>query len=774
MKKRALSRLAAAALCAVIVLLSPGPQAWAAAAAVSVKMAGPVAGVPVVPVSGLAAGPSLSSGLRLDLKPAGLSNAALLGAPSPKAPAVLLSPEGTVISVPALAAPVLSVPTVPGAATPLVQAQPGQQAPAGSLGSLQTGVESLQKAEAPAAKQSVLSRLFTGGRSAAPVEDALQAPENGAAASVTLAPSAAQEKASASEPAAPASSAVDADGFNKKAVIALFVARTLSITSFILTSIAYPFVAAPAVGWALYGTLMALGPLVAIATGPLNGSLADKLSARNSMAINVGLRAILTLALPAFSYFGVLNFWTLLLSSAANGWVLSSTMTTENAYIRRLAGKHQPTVTALSQIHYVALQVLLGLVVGIGSFIDSGNPITAFLISAAVHGLIIPPLLWFTMPNDKPQGAVKRAAVKFGDAARGFAKKYWKEALLLAAAVGSYFFLQSPLPIAGALFTWVLRTDTVRGLRAGLMREKAAREDEIAARVAELEKSGGDPAEIAALKAEAKRYEKRQFRAIIYSSLQAVLTYPFQNFALPLIAVTLMGASGKALFLGQLMGASFFGNLISNSSQVNLPDIRIPFTQKKVAGRRLVQAGVLALGAAWTATGLVPGSILAALAAIAVGAAAMWAVGHFTHRGWIKFLGVGLAAIWLPYLVWAVPGLIPFLSVQTALTLTMLVYGMFTGPAAVSFNTYMQANTRQQDLGKVFGTSSSFFNTFNSLGYGLLSMAAGLLSPVLPPLLLGIAGAYMAGAAAFWRAPKHLPGLPESSFNKKEDVRTSA
>ena len=152
MKKRALSRLAAAALCAVIVLLSPGPQAWAAAAAVSVKMAGPVAGVPVVPVSGLAAGPSLSSGLRLDLKPAGLSNAALLGAPSPKAPAVLLSPEGTVISVPALAAPVLSVPTVPGAATPLVQAQPGQQAPAGSLGSLQTGVESLQKAEAPAAK----------------------------------------------------------------------------------------------------------------------------------------------------------------------------------------------------------------------------------------------------------------------------------------------------------------------------------------------------------------------------------------------------------------------------------------------------------------------------------------------------------------------------------------------------------------------------------------------------------------------------------------------
>ena len=49
MKKRTLSRLAAAALCAVLVLLSPGPQAWAAAAAVSARTAGPVAGVPVVP-----------------------------------------------------------------------------------------------------------------------------------------------------------------------------------------------------------------------------------------------------------------------------------------------------------------------------------------------------------------------------------------------------------------------------------------------------------------------------------------------------------------------------------------------------------------------------------------------------------------------------------------------------------------------------------------------------------------------------------------------------
>jgi MFS family permease len=766
--KRTWSRLAAALLCAAIALLSPGPQAWAAVAAVSVKTAGPVAGVPVVPAAGFTAGLGVSSGLRLDLKSAGLSGASLSGLPSLsarlEAPAVLLSPEGTAISA---ATPILAAPVVPAAAAPLIQAQPGQQTPAGPLQGLQAGVETLEKAAAPAQKQSILSRLFTGSRFSAPAEDATLAPAQGKTASVTLAPSRSEAKTSASVPAAPAPAAAEADGFNKKAVIALFITRTLSISSFILTSIAFPFVAAPAVGWALYGTLMALGPLAAIATGPLNGSLADKLSARNSMVINVGLRAILTLALPAFTYFGILNFWTLLLSSVANGWVLSSTMTTENAYIRRLAGKHQATVTALSQVHYVGLQVLLGLIIGIGSFIDGGNPITAFLISALVHGLIITPILWFTMPNDKPQAAVKKAAVKLGDAARGFAKKYWKEALLVAGAVGSYFFLHSPLPIAASLFFWVLRTDTVRALRAGLLREKAAREDEIAARVAELEKSGAAPDELAALKAEAKRYEKRQFRAILYSSLQAVLTYPFQNFALPLIATTLMGASGKALLLGQLTGALFFGNLISNSTQVNLPDISIPFTQKKVPGKRLVQAVVLGLGAVWVGTGLVPGSLLAAAAAVTIAAGAMWAVGHLSPRGWIKFLGLGLAAIWLPYLVWAMPGLIPFLTVQKALFLTMLVYGMFTGPAAVSFNTYMQSNTNKSDLGKVFGTSSSFFNTFNSVGYGALAMAASLLSPVLPPLLLGVAAAYMAGAALFWRAPKHMPGLPESSFKKE-------
>ncbi|MCX5794378.1 MAG: hypothetical protein NTY77_02630 [Elusimicrobia bacterium] len=755
--RKALTRLLAGALCASILLLSPGPQAWAAfvEASAAVRNAPVVSGVSAVATAGLGLGLGSSSGLRLDLKASGLSISALPQAPVPSLVAV------------SIAAPLQAAPVVPAGSLP-ISAAPGQQsAPAPAvetqaspLQGLQTGVESLARAEAPAQKQSVLGRIFTGSLLRGAESSTLYAPAETRTSAGSLAPCRADKQAPSSVPAA------QAPDFNKKAVIALFLTRTLSISAFILTSIAYPFVAAPAVGWALYGTLMALGPLAAIATGPLNGSLADKLSARNSMVINVAIRAVLTLALPAFSYFGILNFWTLLASSVANGWILSSTMTTENAYIRRLAGKHQASVTALSQVQYVGLQVLLGLIIGVGSFIDKGNPIAAFLISALVHGLVIVPILWFTMPNDKPEARSPGPAVKLRDAAQGFFRQYWKEALLVAASVGSYFFLRSPLPIAGALFYWVLRSKTVRDLRAGLQRERAPREDAIAARLAELEKAGGDPAEVAALKAEAKLYERRQFRTIVFGAVQAVLTYPLQNFALPLMATVLMGASGKALLLGQLTGAIFFGNLISNSSQVSLPDIKIPFTQKKVPGQRLVQGVVLGLGAAWVGASLVPGSILAALAAAAVAAGAMWAVGHLSSRGWIKFLGVGLAAIWLPYLVWSLPGLIPFISVQTALFLTMLVYGMFTGPAMVSFSNYLQTNSRKSDLGKVFGTSSSFFNTFNSFGYGALALAAGLLNPAFPALLLPIGLAYAAGAALFWRAPKSMPGLPESALKK--------
>ncbi|MFA6317250.1 MAG: MFS transporter [Elusimicrobiota bacterium] len=609
-----------------------------------------------------------------------------------------------------------------------------------------------------------------------------------------------------------------ASDFNKKAVIALFVSRTFSIGCFILTSIAYPFLAAPAVGWTVYGVLMALGPLAAIATGPLNGNLADKLSARNSMTINLVVRAALTLMLPAFAYFGILNFWTLLLSSIANGWVLSAIMTTENAYVRRLAGKHQGTVMSLASVHYVSLQAVLGLIIGIGSIIDKWNPMIAFLISAAVHGLVLAPYLWFTMPNDAPpakavagtpQPLKSRVKAWFDQVKQGgrpafealvpgALRQHWKPALAFAASLAAYAFLHSPIPIALSLFYWVWNTDTVRAVRRGDTREIAPREEEIALTLKEnaaadlvdrseierlkAEKAAGWEARVAEistvmakraeqtkeLSAEGKRWTLRQFWTILLSSLQAAVTYPFQNFALPLMATTLVGQAGKAMLLGRLTGAVFFGTLIANASQIKLPDVHIPIVGK-VPAQRFIQAGVLALAATWVYTGLLPGSILAAAAAAAIAAGLMWLSSHITQKGWIKFLGAGLLAVWLPFLVWTLPGLGAVMSVQTALFLTMLIYGMFTGPATVSFNLYTQTNTNKNDLGKVFGTQGSFVNTSTSMGYGLMSLGAGMLTTAFPALLVPIGIAYVVAALAFWNAPKRMPGLPENAIEKKAE-----
>ncbi|MBI3299638.1 MAG: hypothetical protein HYZ75_15845 [Elusimicrobia bacterium] len=550
----------------------------------------------------------------------------------------------------------------------------------------------------------------------------------------------------------------DDGGFDRKAVIGFFLARSLSIFAFILTTIAYPGLAAPVVGWTVFGSLLALGPLAAIAAGPANGRRADTLSPRAVMALNMAIRAALALSLPAFAYLGVLNFWTLLLSAAANGWALSATMTTDSAMVRRLAGRHQNAVQTLSSMNFVALQVLFGLLLGIGSYIDAWDPMTPFFISAAVHAFVIVPLVLTLLPGGKP--AAEPAAPSAGGLF-AFAKRYWKEGLLTAAAAAAYLAWQTVLPLSAALFYWVLQTDAVKALRAGDYREVAPREKELAAAIDEA----ASPAQAAPLIKEAAAWKSRQFMTVLYTGLQAAMTYPFQNFALPLIAVTLMGPQGKAMFLGKLLGALYFGNLISNAAQADLPDLRLPLLGR-IPGDRVLKALILALAGAWVYTGLVPGSALAAAAAVAAAAALMWFASKVTPRGWIHMLGFGLAAVSLPAAVWFFPGTIPFLSVQTALLLGMLAFGLFVGPASVSLNIYQQNNTDKGDLGKVFGTGSSFFNTFSSFSYALLGVGAAALSPAFPALFVPIGAAFLVTGFLFWTAHKRLPGLPPGFFKQ--------
>lgn len=511
------------------------------------------------------------------------------------------------------------------------------------------------------------------------------------------------------------------DWIDKKGIAGMFIQRSISIAAFILTSLAYPIVAIHAVGASSFGVLMALGPLAAIATGPLNGLIADKMSPRNGLLLLAVLRGLLAFALPAFAYLGLMGFMPLLLASIANGWQLSLLITSENAYFRRMAGKkHIETINSLGAVNFFSLQVFLTLIVGAGSFIDRWNPMTPFVLSTLVHIMVVAPIIWFMIPNAMPDARAKVAAAARSfhavlrdraAKASAFFKKYWKEFGLFGLGVGAYLAFSSPLPMSAALFWWVSRTDGFKEV-----------------------------------------WSQKTLRAtMILSALAFGLIYPFQYMAVPLMAGVIGGAAGKGLVLGQLLGAFFFGQLTANASQAKLPSARIPFTSQTIPAQRIIQGAVLALAAAWSFLRLFPASWQAAAAAAALGALLMYGSSKFTSRGWIKSLGIGLtAASVLPLVFW---GFMP------AVFAGMLLFGLFAGPAAVVLNSYFSRNAREASIGSAFGVNGSLINASSSFGYGLMTILISFFHPAFPGALGPIAVAFLVIGAVFFFAPRFLPGL---------------
>ena len=605
-----------------------------------------------------------------------------------------------------------------------------------------------------------------------------------------------QTKAAVTDTAAipaPDTSSAERSAVDTRALTGLFVQRSVSIIVYVISSIAYPYIVVPAVGWAGYGALMALGPLAAIAAGPLNGALVDRLSPRASMTINTLVRGGLSLLLPVMAHFGVLNFWTLLAASFANAWALSSTMITEGAYIKRLIGpKDLPRllgpINGLLWIDYLGLQVLLGGILGVGTIVDKWNPLLAFLLSAAGNLLIALPVIWFTMPKNsssKTTSSAPKPLLGGMETAKSFLRANALPASLLAVAALLYSFsspliallqtfvslpgpaaafLRSTVLITAALVYWICRTNDFKSLWRGEGREispEEARQEE-ALRKAREE---GRLEDAKRLDEAARPMRLRLRSAVLYLALSAFMLYPLQAFLLPLIAETLVGSAAKGLLLGHFLGAFFLGNLISNAAQARLPSLRIPFLGRELRGERIVQAVVLAMTAAWVYTGLLPGSLAAAALAAFVAAGLMRLSSVLSDRGWVKFFGLGFCAVWLPYAVWSAK-IIPLLPVPSAVMLSMLLIGMFYGPGFVSLNSYFQKNARQDSIGKVVGIQGSFTNAAVSAGFGIMSMLAAGLTQVLPPLL-AIYGAFILFAAwVFWRAGKRLPGLPDTLLRK--------
>lgn len=793
-------RVLAGFLAFLTLAFAPGLVSYQAAAqVVNGAAAGRSGGVPVVPTAGLNGvgiaplspsalfAPGLSGGLSApaftpaptlapSLAPAALTPSAVGAAAAiPSLPASVVAAQAQALAARALSAPAV----VPSGAE---ASREGALVPAADAKSQLALAGERLSAAADSEKTGFLDAFFTGARTiygrltgdnsasgsmvAAPSGTAVanEAPvaKSEAAASATaptpvaligtglqpgdkfLTAAAADEKP---QVPAPAPSAPDA-ATGARALKWMYIQDAISMSVFIMTSIAYPMIVIPAVGAVTYGVLMALGPLAAIALGPLSGMIANRFAPREGLAILSGLRAVLTVALPILALSGMISFWPLLIASIANGWQFSLLMTSRTAYTRRFAitdpkqtrsWLHIGNLTTLGFSIYFVLQVLMGSIGQIGGLVDAMSPMMPFWISAGVNVLLVG-LNYWKIPKianvvSNAAGAAKAAAEPFAKKAAAFVKKFWKEIALFAGTMGVYAWglpfalpligtgIGSPLWMAAALVYWISRTETFKSVMS----------------------------------------TPKIRNALLLSALAAGLIYPFQNLAMPLIAASL---GAKALIYGQLLGAFFFGQLLSNASMARLPEVRIPFINKTVGAERLLQAGVLTLAAIWAGVRLFPGSILAVAGAVAVGAALIAVTSRLTNRGWIKFFGIGLLAAVGVALSWGFyPGI--FASV--------MLLGLFVGPFVSAINAYISGNSDPKMVSQTFGVSSSLFNAMTSFGYGLLSATTKAYGdPAFPSALTPIIAVYIAAAILFFFAPRWLPGLPEKSLRSPEPKKPAA
>lgn len=557
---------------------------------------------------------------------------------------------------------------------------------------------------------------------------------------------------------------------NGKTLSGLILQSVPSMAAYMLVTLAFVAVAVPVVGWPGYGILMSLSPMAGIAAANVMGQVVRRMSARDAMALNTLLRVASLSALPLFHLFGVVNFGTLLVGALAEGWLLSSIMTTQSSFLRVLfPAKQLGNINGAIMLMFPAVQTVLGLFLGVGRLADVVSPYAIFAGAAAIN-LALVPLIWKTIPNIKlmQDAPAADAAPKqpLRSRAAAFARRYWKEAALLAAAV-AYFAgaawlkpaFATSLPIAGALVYWITRTDAFRALRSGASRE-----------VADGEKAAATDAERAV-------YRRRQFKTVMLLALSTLMYYPLYLVAAPHIAELLAGSAHKIELTSQFLGALFFGGMISISGRTKLPDVRIPLPGGRsytVGAHRIIQAAVVAMAGLWMFTKMFPGSVPIALAGAAAAAGLIALAGRVTDRGWIKMVGVGFAAVWLPFVVWTWPALIPFLTVKMAMSLAMLAAGLVSGPNGVSLYTYLYRSTQARESSRVGGLQGAFFNAAISAGYALLTIASGFLNPAYPAVLAALGVVNLLVGAAFWRAPKSLPGLAPTILERRSKPARAA
>ncbi len=786
MVKSLLSAVVAAVLALALIALAPGLASYEAAAQTFIAGAASEAGAGMSAAGGAA-------GASIPVLPPAAALAPMLASSSPLGAAlsvpgsVFASPSAAVVaalapaavaasaSVPISAAPSLSVPASPESSVPSLSEAPASvSAPAAVSREALSAVAARLSDAADAARAEALDALFTGSGRARALNTVVTAAASASAdttSSRIVAPAAVPSAASAAHTSplkaalsrlgrligwdAPSPPAPGPDDPISGRTLAGLIGQSVpSMAAYMLVTLAFVAVAVPVVGWGGYGILMSLSPMAGIAAANVMGQVVRRMSARDAMALNTLLRVASLSALPIFHLLGIVNFGTLLVGAMAEGWLLSSIMTTQSSFLRVLfPSKQLGNINGATMLMFPAVQTVLGLFLGVGRLADVMSPYLIFAGAAAIN-LTLVPLIWWTIPNIKlQQGAAEAsmpARAPWTVRAAGFARRYWKEALLLAAAVGVFAVLRgpaAPLPIVAALVYWVSRTEAFADLRAGRTREASA----------------GEAA--ATTPAERELYRRRQWKTVCLLAMSTLMYYPLYLVAAPHVAELLAGSAHKIELAGQFLGALFLGGMISISARTTLPEIAVPLPgarRWKIGVHRLIQAAVAAMAGLWLATKIFPGSALAGLAGAAAAAGLIALGSRVTDRAWIKFAGVGFAAVWLPFVVWTWPALLPFLTVKSAMSLAMLAVGLINGPGTVSLYTYLYRATKPGDSSRVGGIQGSLYNAGISVGYALLTIAGGLLNPAYPALLAVLGVVNMIVGAAFWRAPRSLPGLAPS------------
>ena len=213
--------------------------------------------------------------------------------------------------------------------------------------------------------------------------------------------------------------------------------------------------------------------------------------------------------------------------------------------------------------------------------------------------------------------------------------------------------------------------------------------------------------------------------------------------------------------LGQFLGALFFGQLISSTSQAQLSEVRLPFVGR-IKTQRFIQAGVLALLGAWTFMTLAPGSLLLAAVAAVAGAGLMALTSKLTDRGWIKYVGAGLGFLALPIIFW---GNIP------ALFAAVLMMGVFLGPTYNALGTYFYKNIPAGKAEGVIAVRGSVFNGAISLGYAIMGLLTSRLHMTMPVLLWPVFAACILAGLGFFFLPRLMTGLPDKALKDKKSEK---